>query len=175
MEIERKFLVKDMSWKDAVKSFHFIDQAYLAFAEDQAPEVRVRLCSRPRRKDDIDAIPSFDYGFVTVKSKGHISRNEVETSIDIDAAKEMMKMCQGHIISKTRYIVPVLDFNFEIDVYHGSLEGLVTAEVELQDEDEVLPSVPWLGTEVSTNSRYKNASMARYGAPPHPLTSSLKA
>ena len=173
MEIERKFLVKSNDWENDVRTFHRLEQGYLAFpGNNKEPEVRVRLTSRPFRKDenDEDGLPlpqSYDCAFITVKSKGDLVRSEAEGAIDVDVAKEMMKACQGVIISKTRYMVPHQDVVFEVDVYHGDLEGLVTAEVELSHvgQDISLPS--WIGEDITSISSYKNASLAKSGMPAH--------
>lgn len=180
MEIERKFLVKSDEWKKQVKTFHHLDQTYLAWATSEgAPEVRVRLSSAPYKgsdlSDDENRPHTMQYAFLTLKSKGHVSRKEVETAIDLDAAKDMMSMGLGNVVSKTRYLVPVDGLTFEIDVYHGDLDGLITAEVELEDENQLLPALPWLGEEVSELKSYKNASLAQNGLPAHqPLSPSFK-
>jgi adenylate cyclase len=55
---------------------------------------------------------------------------------------------------------------WHVDVYHGSLDGLVTAEVELSHEAEKFARPSWLGTEVSQDKTYSNKNLARAGRIP---------
>lgn len=178
MEIERKFLVKNDTWKEGVKTFHKLEQGYLAFAGDnKEPEVRIRLASRPFRKDNNDEdgnpfVQEYSHAFLTVKSKGDMVRSEVESVIDLDAAKEMMKSCMGTVVSKTRYLVPCGEVVFEVDVYHGPLEGLVTAEVELSSIHQDISIPSWVGEDITSIGSYKNASLAKHGMPAHRIPAS---
>ena len=47
-----------------------------------------------------------------------------------------------------------------IEVAHDNNDGLVIAEVELEDEDEAVDLPPWAGREVSGLMRYYNASLS---------------
>ena len=167
MEIERKFLVKTNDWQDRCRSYHRLEQGYLAFPDENHPEVRVRLTSKPVRypSESDPVVTAYDCAFLTVKSKGGLVRSEVESVIDVDAALDMMKLCLGDKISKTRYWVPTESGTFEVDVYHGNLEGLVTAEIELTSPDQEIVLPPWIGDEVTAVSSYKNASLAQHGLP----------
>ena len=69
----------------------------------------------------------------------------------------------GARLTKTRYDVPWKKWIVEIDVYHGSNDGLIVAEVEFPDEKiaENFEPPPWLGEEVTSVSRYSNPRLAR--------------
>ncbi len=56
----------------------------------------------------------------------------------------------------------------EVDVYHGELAGLVTAECEFASPEESRRFVPpdWFGREVTNDPAYKNQSLAVRGRPP---------
>ena len=55
----------------------------------------------------------------------------------------------------------------EVDVYHGSLAGLVVAEVEFTSarESTQFTAPPWFGDEVTENEAYKNVNLALHGKP----------
>ena len=55
----------------------------------------------------------------------------------------------------------------ELDVYHGRLEGLLTAEVEFDAVAAASAFVPpdWLGRDVTDDPRYKNKKLATDGLP----------
>ena len=147
VEIERKFLVADDSWRSAATEAIPMEQGYLA---GSGVTVRVRR--------------SGDRAWLTIKGPtgdGGISRSEFEYPIPVGDAVDMLTgLCSGGTLSKTRYIVPYKGFRWEVDVFSGGLEGLVTAELELSSPDEDFPRPPWLGRDVSTDPRYRNRFLA---------------
>ena len=91
VEIERKFLVKNDSWKDHVESQARIMQGYLA--NDDNASVRVRVKG--------------DAAFLTIKgaTKG-ISRSEYEYQIPVEDAEAMLReLAIFPAIDKVRYSV----------------------------------------------------------------------
>lgn len=143
-EIERTFLVVNDSFKDpAIDAFHII-QGYL----NRDPERTVRI----RIRDD--------KSFLTVKGKTYgISREEFEYEIPMEDARMMLKLCSGRVIDKTRYLVPFKGHIWEVDEYHGDLEGLIVTEVELKRADEKIAIPPFAGREVSGDPRYFNSQL----------------
>ena len=143
-EIERKFLVKNADFKNwAFKSIE-IQQGYVSTEPERT--VRVRL------KDD--------KAFLTLKSKNiGIERDEWEYQIPVSDAKEILeRMCTKRIL-KTRYLVDYEGLTWEIDEFHGKLEGLVVAEVELQSPDIQISLPQFIGREVSDNPSYYNSAL----------------
>ena len=64
------------------------------------------------------------------------------------------------IIEKTRYIVPGENgLKWEIDEFHGRLDGLTLAELELESENQPYEKVAFVGEEVTGDPRYYNANM----------------
>ena len=146
-EIERKFLVKSDAFKaQATTSFEIL-QGYLCKEPGKTIRVRVR---------DTRA-------FLTIKSdflREGLAKFEWEKEIDLKDAQEMMQLCLPGVISKTRYIIPAPnDRKWEVDVFHGRLEGRVLAEIELGDENEPFERPEWLGEEVTGLPQYYNANM----------------
>lgn len=146
VEIERKFLVNDPSWRQSASSGMSFRQGYLCL--DPERTVRVR-CEGTQGK-------------LTIKGKSRgISRLEFEYDIPFADAEVMLRaLCLGSVIEKTRYQVTFKSHTWEIDVFAGDNTGLVVAELELQHEDEPFATPPWLGEEVSDNPRYLNANLA---------------
>ncbi|MBD5308589.1 MAG: CYTH domain-containing protein [Bacteroides sp.] len=149
-EIERKFLVKpdtDMS-QQADRSVKII-QGYLS--TDPAATVRIRVVGNK--------------GVITVKGKTNgIERSEWEYEIPAVDAEEMLEQCSNKevtVIKKTRYYCG----RWEIDEYHGDLNGLVTAEIELSSPEEKIDLPDWIEKEVSDDPRYFNSMLARFGLP----------
>lgn len=147
-EIERKFLLRDDSWRALVTSSHEISQGYLAL--EGGNTVRIR------RKDD--------RAFMTVKSRpeaGSITRFEWEREITLEDFGALFPHCVSRPIVKTRHIVPIADgLVVEIDEFHGVHDGLVLAEIELPAEDMHVDLPPFIGAEVTNDPRYYNSSLS---------------
>ncbi len=144
-EIERKYLVTGTEYRAEASARYRIIQAYLS----RRPESTVRV----RIKDDT--------AFLTVKGKNHGAvRDEWEYQIPLADAEAMISRCaEGMVIEKTRYRVG----RWEIDEFHGSLEGLTVAEIELTDAGERFDIPSYIGREVTGDPRYYNSMLT---APP---------
>jgi adenylate cyclase len=147
VEVERKFLVTDDSWRDAVTSETRIVQGYIAQTEVATVRVRVRA----------------DTGYLTIKgATTGVARSEFEYEIPVDDALGMLEeLAQGPVIDKVRHLVPVGSHVWEVDVFAGANAPLVMAEVELADADEHFALPAWAGAEVSDDMRYFNVNLAR--------------
>ena len=148
IETERKFLVKDESFKAQAVEYHRIRQGYIA--HDEGRTVRVRL--------------SDDQGVLTIKGPsmdGGLSRLEWEREITREEAEDLFLVCKPGTVDKTRWIIPAGNRKFEVDEFHGENEGLVMAEIELGSADEAFEKPSWLGQEVTGDKRYYNSYLAR--------------
>ena len=149
LEIERKFLVTDESYKAMAFRSDRIAQGYLCREGGNSARVRVRG----------------DKGYITIKGPsmdGGLSRFEWEKEIPESEAWELLKLCHGGIIDKTRHLVKCGNHTFEVDEFHGDNDGLVVAEVELESADETFERPPFLGKEVTGDKRYYNSSLTRF-------------
>ncbi len=146
LEIERKFIVKDVSILEGLEGRHII-QGYLSVL----PVVtRVRIRG--------------DEAFLTIKARPNgISCDEFEYAIPLDDAHEMLVHCGDWVLEKTRYAIPFGERLFEVDVFHGRHAGLVIAEVELPSVDALVALPAWVGDEVSGDVRYSNAYLVNPG------------
>ena len=154
-EIERKFLVNDKINKvlSKVNSKH-CSQTYLA--SDNEKVVRVRILGKK--------------GFLTIKSKViGISRHEFEYEIPLDEANKMIDLFGVQVIEKKRYLIPIKNHTWEVDVFEGVNKGLIIAEIELQSEDEQFDIPHWILKEVTGDVKYYNNNLQK-----HPYSSWLK-
>lgn len=145
-EIERKFLVKGDYKSQSFNSFS-IKQGYLSLSGVSVIRIRVKG----------------EKAFITVKSaltEGKIKRHEWEYEIPVEDAEEMLSLCENVVVEKTRYLVDYGGHLFEVDEFYGDNEGLVIAEIELEDEDEPFERPGWLGDEVTGNVRYYNSFLS---------------
>lgn len=144
VEIERKFLVKSDAWRAAADGGVAYRQGYLC--REPGRTVRVRIAG--------------DQAFLTVKGSASGNRRaEYEYEIPVDDAEEMLAMCTGTVIEKTRHRVPHAGLVWEVDVFAGDNTGLIVAEVELDSEDQEVPLPEWVGQEVSEDRRYSNSNL----------------
>ena len=145
-EIERKFLVINDSFKTEATKQYVIKQGYLNRNSERTVRVRTKN----------------NKAFLTIKGKSNSSgttRFEWENQIDINEALELLKLTEGNIIEKTRYIIPYKNHTFEVDIFEGNQKGLILAEIELKDENETFEKPSWLGKEVTGDVRYYNSTM----------------
>lgn len=145
-EIERKWRVRTLP--DDLEKYQSIsmEQAYL----NVSPTVRIR-----RENSDF---------YLTYKGKGEgISHTEYNLPIDEEAFYHMLPKCDGRVIKKTRYVIPLENgLKAELDIFKEPFKPLVIVEVEFSSEEEASDfKVPdWFGEDVSLDPRFKNAALA---------------
>ena len=146
MEIERKFLIKNMPDNLEQYKYHDIEQAYLC----TSPVVRIR------KQDD-------EY-YLTYKSKGMMAREEYNLPLGREGYEHLLPKADGNILTKRRYLIPLDDGHMvELDVFDGVKKGLIMAEVEFESEEAAKEFIPpeWFGEEVTYDSRYHNSNMIK--------------
>lgn len=148
LEIERKFLVKEIPdlGEGGYESKKLV-QGYL----NTAPVVRVR-----REGDEY---------FLTYKSKGLMRRIEYNLPLNCESFEHLIKKCDGKIISKTRYFIPLegTAYTVELDIFDEPFEGLIIAEIEFPTMEEAEGFCPpsWLAEDVTNDVRYHNSYLSR--------------
>ena len=153
MEIERKFLINKLPEELSTFEYAEIEQCYIDLGEDGEPEKRIRRLTK-----NGDTLY-----FYTEKGEGDLCREEEEYEIPAYSYGNLRELTVSEVIRKTRYYIPLGDsLTAELDVYGGSLEGLITAEVEFEAlEDSERFSVPdWFGEEITRDKKYKNKNLA---------------
>lgn len=146
MEIERKFLVKqlpdDLEYYEARK----IEQAYLC----TNPVVRIR------KKDD-------DY-ILTYKSSGMLERIEEEMPLTKESYEHLREKADGNIITKVRYLIPEESgLTIELDCFLGTFEGFVLAEVEFESVEQAKAYIPpeWFLKDVTYDKNCHNSNLSQ--------------
>ena len=144
-EIERKFLVTGDAWRTGQGKL--IRQGYLH--NEINGNVRVRVKG--------------ERAYLTIKSSTTgITRLEFEYEIPLEEANELLdKLCQKPLIEKIRHEVQVGGLKWEVDEFLGKNEGLVVAEIELENEEQGFPKPSWVGVEVSEDARYLNSNLVK--------------
>ncbi|MDE7331022.1 MAG: CYTH domain-containing protein [Lachnospiraceae bacterium] len=160
MEIERKFLVREVPGRLSAFTCLVIEQAYLC----TSPVVRIR-----RQNEEY---------YLTYKGKGLMAREEYNLPLDKESYGHLLAKADGNIISKKRYLIPIdapafsshykpagelPSLTVELDIFEPPFAPLILAEVEFPDvetADAFLPP-PWLGEDVTTNVEYHNSNMSR--------------
>ena len=153
IEHERKFLIRGIP-EGACRAGTF-RQGYLLAGERF--ELRVRTGDRHA---------------VTAKFRvGPARRLELEFPGPPSLLKALTRWCRWGL-SKSRWELTVGGQSWEIDEYHESLEGVFTAELELDagsggssavSDGVELPE--WVGREITEESGWSNRALARYGKP----------
>ncbi|SFN67519.1 CYTH domain-containing protein [Salegentibacter flavus] len=149
LEIERKFLVKSGEYKKEAYEKIRIKQGFLS--TDPERTVRLRITN--------------ETAFLTIKGKSKengLSRFEWEKEIDKNEAEELFKLCKPGIIDKTRYLVKIGDFTYEVDEFYGENQGLVVAEIELNNEKDSFQKPIWLGEEITGDIKYYNSQLSEH-------------
>ncbi len=151
IEIERKFLLRDDSWRAGVSHSETIAQGYLVGAQalrdgNARASVRARIAG--------------DKAWLNIKAAvAGIERAEFEYAIPLaDAQALLATLCDG-ALEKIRHHVYIGDALFEIDEFLGDNQGLIVAEIELSAVDATFPKPDWLGAEVSALTRYYNVNL----------------
>ena len=146
-EIERKFLVIGDEWRSLGPGTAY-SQGYLA--SDSRRTVRVRIAG--------------EQGFITIKGATEgISRAEFEYEIPVEDARELLEnLCDRPFIQKMRYKIQYGGLLWEVDEFAGENQDLILAEVELSDAAQAIALPPWIGAEVSHDSRYYNSNLVKF-------------
>lgn len=146
MEIERKYLVKELP--KHLEQYHVkvISQGYL----NTDPVVRVRR--------------SNDKYTLTYKGKGLMVREEYNLPLNKEAFDHLVTKIDGILIQKRRYLIPLDEkYTIELDIFEGELAPLQLAEVEFESEEEANSFVPpeWFGEDVTFSTAYHNSTLSK--------------
>ncbi len=178
IEIEKKFLVKELPADLTKYPCHRIEQGYL----NVAPAIRVR------RQDDeyYMTYKSRQFGSCVDAAEGiGIGQTEYNLPLDRESYDHLCSKADGHVIRKKRYLIPLNDDAFdqadvaadpllaqalevnaiviELDVFEAPFEGRILAEVEFPSESAANAYRPadWFLEDVTGDYHYSNAYMSR--------------
>ena len=140
IEIERKWMVN--GWPDALQDKLSFEQKMRQGYVSVCPTVRIREEETTRSKDAQK--PLQDEYILCFKSKGRLSRKEVEFSIPADKFREIEELIGEPLIEKVRRTYELPD-GLALEVNHVDA-GLPTefwyAEVEFESEEAARAFIP---------------------------------
>ena len=160
MEIERKFLVANLPANLDQYPHVDIEQGYLC----TSPTLRIR------KMGDVYWLtvkepqpPTTDYRLPTTDNRPPITNREEEFRLTEDKYLLLRAKCDGHIVSKTRYRIPLDGLTAELDIFHGRHEGLRLVEVEFPSTEaaDSFTAPSWFGEDVSTRPEYRNSFLSQ--------------
>lgn len=146
MEIERKFIPKQLPDCLEQYPYHEIEQGYLC----TNPVVRIRKMDHSY--------------FLTYKSAGLLAHEEYEFPLSEEGYLHLREKADGILITKRRYLIPLDALHtIELDIFRDSLEGITLAEVEFSSVEEADAFIPpeWFGKDVTYDKRYHNSEMSK--------------
>ena len=171
LEIEKKFITKEIPFELGAFPHHEIEQGYL----NVHPAVRIR-------KED-------DTYYMTYKASKEnydgIGKTEYNMELDRESYEHLRTKVDGNVITKKRYLLPINedafdrayledhseldkavkngDIKIELDVFEGVFAGRVLAEIEFPDEDAAknYKMAEWFEQDVTGDTRYSNSQMSR--------------
>lgn len=145
LEIERKFLIKKNFSIPETSQESKIIQSYLFICDKK--ELRVRIENQ--------------VCFLSLKiNLKEIVRQEFTYRIPLEEGYELIKLgTTNPPIIKTRYVLPYKNNLWEIDFFKGENEGLVIAEIELQNVEQKFEKPSWIEKEVTHERKYYNSEL----------------
>ncbi len=179
VEIERKFLVRELPQDLSKYPCHVIEQGYL----NVDPAIRVR-----RENDDYYMTYK---GSKDLQAEGQsaishdIGKIEYNLPLDRDSYEHLVAKADGNMIRKKRYMIPINSDAFEkeallkmpelekmmgegsikieLDVFEAPFEGRILAEVEFPSEEaaRAYKMADWFSDDVTGDHRYSNSQMSR--------------
>ncbi len=174
-EIEKKFLLREDGidyasteiqtiyssfeelMKDVLENGKAIKQGYLILTDGQELSDKLDM--------DFDFKPTearlrnkAGKLYFTLKGKGGLSRNEVETEVGENLFMMFWPLTENRRVEKVRLDIPYQSHTLEIDVYTD--RDLVVAEIEVPTVEEA-NSLKTLGLDVTEDSKYKNKNLAK--------------
>lgn len=160
LEIERKYLIRmpDAAMLAAMPSTR-------AFAMTQTYLLAPRGISRRVRK----RVEGENTVYILTEKQRISDLTAIEEEREISASEYGLLLSDADPaatpIEKIRYAVPYGEYTLEIDIYPFWSDTAIL-EIELSSEDEEPPVPPFLSVlcEVTNDSRFKNAALARNGA-----------
>lgn len=146
IEIERKFLVLNDSYKEKAHGHSRIMQGYLCNNKGRTVRVRIRG----------------ERAYITIKAplqEPGLPCFEFEKEIDLKEGEQLIRVCEPGIIDKERWLIEYGGHTFEVDEFFGDNKGLIMAEVELSSVDEDVELPDFIGKEVTGNPDYYNSHL----------------
>jgi len=145
IEIERRFLIKNDTWKEFINKKIYIEQGYLSKSID-GWITRVRLIgknSKNNLKKHIKGFTNFEFEYSIPRSDAEIIMSNLSNTI-----------------KKDRFFLEIEKKFWIIDCFKENNFPLVIAEIELSNEEENLFLPSFISKEITGLNHYSNFSLA---------------
>ncbi len=147
LEIERRFLVSNTSWRELTNPGIQLRQAYLATGHS-GWTIRIRINDK-------------NQAWITLKAPAEkISSHEFEYPIAIKDAEEIWELAL-YRLHKIRYQLNLDHGEWIVDSFEGDNSPLTIAEVELSSPSQMIEIPPWCGQEITGQTDLSNAALAQ--------------
>ena len=145
LEIERRFLVKNDTWKKFITKKVFIEQGYLSKSLDDWI-VRIRLSGKEFKiafKKHIKSFTNFEFEYPIPQKDGEIIMSNLSNTI-----------------KKERFFLEIEKKSWIVDCFKENNYPLEIAEIELSEEKEYLSLPSFISTEITGLKSYSNFSLS---------------
>jgi len=145
LEIERRFLIKNDSWKEFIFKKIFIEQGYLSKSLDDWI-IRIRLTGKDYKialKKHIESFTSFEFEYLIPPKDGETIMANLSSTI-----------------KKERFFLEVGNKSWIIDCFKENNYPLEIAEIELSNEDEDFSLPSFISQEITGLKHYSNFNLA---------------
>ena len=146
-EIERRFLIKNDTWKKFINKKIYIEQGYLSNSLD-GWIIRIRLIG----KNSKITLKKHIKGFTNFEFEYSIPRSDAETIMSN----------LSNTIKKDRYFLEIEKKSWIIDCFKENNYPLEIAEIELSNEEEDLILPSFISKEITSLTHYSNFILANY-------------
>ena len=145
MEIERKFLIKELPADLESYPCRHIEQGYLS----TNPVVRIR---KDNQKYEL-----------TYKGKGAMVREEYNLPLTQESYEHLKEKIDGRLIVKKRYMIPLEPYTIELDIFENDLAPLILCEVEFESKEDADSFTPpdWFAEDVTFSKLYHNSFLSQ--------------
>ena len=146
LEIERRFLIKNDSWKEFIFKKIFIEQGYLSKSLDDWI-FRIRLTGKDYKialKKHIESFTSFEFEYLIPPKDGETIMANLSSTI-----------------KKERFFLEVENKSWIIDCFKENNYPLEIAEIELSNEEKNLFLPSFISKEITGLTHYSNFNLAK--------------
>jgi len=145
LEIERRFLIKNESWKEFITKKIFIEQGYLSKNLDDWI-IRIRFTGKDFKialKKHIKSFTNFEFEYCIPRKDGETIMSNLSNTI-----------------KKERFFLKVEKKSWIVDCFKENNYPLEIAEIELSREEEYLSLPSFISEEITGLRHYSNFSLA---------------
>ena len=146
LEIERRFLIKNDSWKEFITKKFLIEQGYLSNSLDDWI-IRIRFTGKDFKialKKHIKSFTNFEFEYSIPRKDGETIMSNLSNTI-----------------KKERFLLKVKKRSWIVDCFKENNYPLEIAEIELPNEEEDLILPSFISKEITGLTHYSNFSLAK--------------